>query len=100
MPETTPEAVSAAASAIRDQMRDSRDIDPDEMARAAMEAAAPILAETILTPLAKRHVMIPSDWGGLCGTCWNQDGSRAAWPCAELLAIAALLPESAEVPHA
>ena len=94
-------ALAAAEAAIRAELSSSREVEPDALARAALEAAAPILAEAILTPLAKRHAMIPSDWGGaLCGTCWNKDGSRAVSPCAELLAIAALLPESAEVPDA
>ena len=60
-----------------------------------------VFAESLLTPLAKRHAMIPSEWGGgYCGTCWVKGGSRAAWPCEEMLAIAALLPVSAPAPSA
>ena len=39
------EAIAAAESAIRDELRSSREVEPDRLARAALEAAAPILAE-------------------------------------------------------
>jgi hypothetical protein len=43
-----PDAASAAAeAAIRDEFRSSREVEPDALARAALEAAAPILAEAI-----------------------------------------------------
>lgn len=104
MPEVPAEAVAAALAKRADLLSDRPDpmvLSEETLTRLMLEAAAPILAETTLTPLAKRHAMIPSEWGGaLCGTCWNKDGSRSAWPCAELLAVAALLPESAEVPRA
>lgn len=89
MPEIPAEAIEAAGLAIRHEDSGT----PETMARAALEAAAPLLAEILLTPLAKRHTMIPSEWGGgHCATCWTRGGSRAAWPCSEMLAIAALLP--------
>ena len=70
-----------------------------QFARAALDAAAPLLAEATLTPLAKRHAPLPDDWGGYyCGTCWVKGGSRASSPCAELLAIAAILPAAPSAP--
>jgi hypothetical protein len=67
-----------------------------EFARAALEAAAPVLAGVLLRPLLKRHPRIEGQWGPSCGTCWIRGGSRAAWPCAEVLAISVLLPLSDE----
>ena len=40
-----PAALLAAGSAIRDELRSSREVEPDALARAALEAAAPLLAE-------------------------------------------------------
>jgi hypothetical protein len=40
-------ALAAAGAAIRHELKSSRDIEPDRLARAALEAAAPLLAETI-----------------------------------------------------
>ena len=39
------EAAALAADAIRREMRASRDIDPEDIARVALEAAAPVLAQ-------------------------------------------------------
>jgi len=41
------EAAALAADAIRREMRASRDIDPEDIARVALEAAAPVLAEAV-----------------------------------------------------
>jgi hypothetical protein len=101
MPDRYPPSVLAAATAaIRDELKSSREVEPDRLARAALEAAAPMLAEATLAPLIKRHAPIASEWGGsYCGTCWVKGGSRAASPCGELLAIAAMLPaDASEVP--
>lgn len=97
-----PSALAAAALIVARQRHTGPPVDSDrELAAEILDAAAPVLAEALLTPLAKRHAMIPSEWGGgLCGTCWTKGGSRAAWPCAEILAIAEILPASApEVPR-
>ena len=42
-----PAALLAAGSAIRDELRSSREVEPDALARAALEAAAPLLAEAV-----------------------------------------------------
>ena len=99
MTDYPPAVLAAAESAIRDELKSSREVEPDRLARAALDAAAPLLAEATLTPLAKRHAPLPDDWGGYyCGTCWVKGGSRASSPCAELLAIAAILPAAPSAP--
>ena len=53
-----PAALLAAGSAIRDELRSSREVEPDALARAALEAAAPILAGEIaqkITEYAAEH---------------------------------------------
>lgn len=40
-----PAALAAAEAAIHDELKSSREIEPDRLARVAVEAAAPILAE-------------------------------------------------------
>ena len=42
-----PAALLAAGSAIRDELRSSREVEPDRLARAALDAAAPLLAEAV-----------------------------------------------------
>lgn len=100
MPDYIPAALAAAEAAIHDELRSSREVEPDALARAALEAAAPLLARDLLRPLLKRHLRIEGEWGPSCGTCWIRGGSRAAWPCAEVLAISVLLPIPDEVPDA
>jgi hypothetical protein len=39
------EAVAAAEAAIYDELRSSREVEPDALARAVLEAAAPVLAK-------------------------------------------------------
>jgi hypothetical protein len=94
-------AIQAAAAAIERELMSGTDysmaLDSDEaLARVALTAAAPLLAESVLLPLAKRHLGIEDQWGYHCGTCWVRGGSRAAWPCAEFLAIGVLLPDHPE----
>jgi hypothetical protein len=45
----------------------------------------------VLSKLLERHRPVGGEWGQSCGTCWTKGGSKAAWPCAESLAIGALL---------
>jgi hypothetical protein len=107
LPDIPPAAITAAAAAIERELMSGRDYSmaadsDDALARAALEAAAPLLAETLLTPLVKRHAPVPGGWGGTyCGTCWNKDGSRPVWPCKEVLAISEFLParDIPEVPR-
>ena len=47
MPDIPAHALAVAESAIRDELKASREIEPDRLARAALEAAAPVLAEEI-----------------------------------------------------
>src|SRR5580704_3387917 len=54
MPDPIPSSVLAAAtSAIRDELNSSREVEPDRLARAALEAAAPLLAEEIAQKILK-----------------------------------------------
>lgn len=102
MADYIPAALAAAEAAIFDELRSSREVEPDALARAALEAAAPLLAEETLRPLLKRHPRVEGEWGPSCGTCWIRGNSRAAWPCAEVLAISVLLPipEDEDAPDA
>jgi hypothetical protein len=43
-----PGAIAAATAAVSQEMRSSRAIEPDGMARAALEAAAPLIAAGVL----------------------------------------------------
>lgn len=45
MPDYPPEALAEAEAAISHELRSSREVEPDALARAALDAAAPILAE-------------------------------------------------------
>lgn len=45
MADYIPAALAAAEAAIHDELRSSREVEPDALARAALEAAAPLLAE-------------------------------------------------------
>ncbi len=45
MPDCPPAVLAAAESAIRDELKSSREVEPDRLARAALEAVAPLLAE-------------------------------------------------------
>ena len=96
MPDIPPAALAAATAAIRDafpgEFGKPGMPEPDALARAALEAAAPLLAAGLLRPPLKRHPRIEGEWGPSCGTCWIRSGGRAAWPCAEVLAISVLLP--------
>jgi hypothetical protein len=98
MPDLPAAAIQAAAAAIERELMSGTDYstaaDSDEaLARAALTAAAPLLAENLLAPLIKRHAPVASEWGGFyCGTCWTKASSHPTWPCSETLAIAELLP--------
>ena len=78
------------------------DREPDEslqawQRRAVIEFAAPYIQaaerKAVLGELLKRHRPVGSEWGHSCMTCWTRGGGRAAWPCAESLAIGTLLGE-------
>lgn len=98
MPDYPPAVLAAVAREVARQRHTGPPVDSDrQFAREILDAAAPRLAEALLTPLAKRHAMVANDWGYHCGTCWVKGNSRAAWPCAELLAIAAILPAAGNV---
>ena len=45
MPDYPPSVLAAAESAIRDELKSSREVEPDRLARAALDVAAPLLAE-------------------------------------------------------
>ncbi len=47
MPDYIPAALAAAEAALYDELRSCREVEPDRLARAALEAAAPLLAEDI-----------------------------------------------------
>lgn len=62
MPETPPAALAAAEAAIRYELKSSREVDPEALARVALEAAAPILADQIATAIlrhADQHEPLP-----------------------------------------
>ena len=44
MPDYPPSVLAAATTAIRDELKSSREVEPDRLARAALEAASPLLA--------------------------------------------------------
>jgi len=50
MPNYIPAALAAAEAAIYDELRSSREVEPDRLAKVAVEAAAPLLAETAAQP--------------------------------------------------
>jgi hypothetical protein len=101
-PAISADAITSAAGAIWD-VHTNGPVPVDKgqwcnlLARAALEAVAPVIAaaerESILGELLKRHRPVGSEWGHSCMTCWTRGGGRAAWPCAESLAIGALLTE-------
>jgi hypothetical protein len=97
MPDVPESAVHAAMRAIRALPYPHWEITEERVARATLEAAAPLLAEATLGPILKRHAPIRDDqWGAYyCGTCWDKHGRRPVSPCGELLAIAAILPAAA-----
>ena len=89
------EAVQAALARRADLLSDRPDptaLSEETLTRLMLEAAAPILTRDLLRPLLERHPRIEGDWGPSCGTCWVKGGSRAMWPCAEVLAVSVLLP--------
>jgi hypothetical protein len=95
VPDIPAEAVRAAMARRADLLADRPDptvLSDETLTRLMLEAAAPLLAGDLLRPLLKRHPRIDGEWGPSCGTCWIRGGSRAAWPCAEVLTISVLLP--------
>lgn len=73
-----PAALLAAGSAIRDELRSSREVEPDALARAALEAAAPLLAEAcaqrILAHAERQHPRDPDH----VPTAWHRHMDIAA----------------------
>lgn len=53
MADYIPAALAAAEAAIYDELRSSREVEPDALARAALEAAAPLLAGEPVTEHAQ-----------------------------------------------
>jgi len=51
----------------------------------------------LVRDLLKRHRPLESDWGPSCGICWVRGGSRAAWPCAEGVALADLMSQPPDI---
>lgn len=46
-------ALAAAEAAIRDELKSSREVEPDALARAALDAAAPVLADKIASAILR-----------------------------------------------
>lgn len=64
MPDYPQAALAAASRAISEEMGNSRAIEPDEMARAALDAAVPLLAASVAEKLlAHMEVHGPRDQG-------------------------------------
>jgi hypothetical protein len=73
-----PQALAAAADAIREEIRASRDFEIDALARAALEAAAPILADAVVQAiLAHAERQHPRDPDHV-PTAWHRHFSIAA----------------------
>jgi hypothetical protein len=53
MTDYPPSVLAAAETAIRDELKSSREVEPDRLARAALEAAAPLLAGEIATAILR-----------------------------------------------
>ena len=53
MPDLPSESLAAAEAAIRAELSSSREVEPDALARAALEAAAPILADKIASAILR-----------------------------------------------
>lgn len=70
---------------------DDLDADQREVDMLIGEAVAEAERKRVLTKLLERHRAVGGEWGQSCGTCWQRGGGKAAWPCAESLAIGALL---------
>jgi hypothetical protein len=61
MPDYIPAALAAAEAAIYDELRSSREVEPDALARAALEAAAPLLSETLRIEIVNLHGHLDAD---------------------------------------
>lgn len=72
------QALQLAEDAIRAQIRDSGEIEPDALARAALEAAAPVLAETIAQKITA-HKYAHEPKGPLIGGKTAEEQRRRTW---------------------
>ena len=52
MPDYPASVLAAAETAIRAELKSSREVEPDRLARAALDAAAPVLAEAVAQKVA------------------------------------------------
>jgi hypothetical protein len=58
MPDIPASSLAAAESAIRDELNSSREVEPNRLARAALEAAAPLLAEGLRDHIDADHAVM------------------------------------------
>lgn len=66
MPDLPASSLAAAESAIRDELKSSRAVEPDRLAQVALEAAAPILAEAVAQKILahmEEHGPVPASPG-------------------------------------
>jgi hypothetical protein len=71
MPDLIPAPILAAAeTAIRDELKASREVEPGALAKAALEAALPLLAEAAARKAAK--------WDRIAAA-WEQYQAKGAW---------------------
>jgi hypothetical protein len=79
MPDPTPpSALVAAEAAIRDELKSSREVEPDRLARAALDAAGPILAGEIANMIlrhADENEPVPGSGGYLA---WHRHFEAAS----------------------
>lgn len=62
MTDLPPEAITAAAEAIRAELKASREVEPDALARAALEAAAPAVRAPGQAEIAKLRERLEAAW--------------------------------------
>jgi hypothetical protein len=106
MADYIPAALAAAEAAIYDELRSSREVEPDALARAALEAAAPLLAghddpalsrpedltDEALTAANRLHDIVhPARPGGVYDPERNPGGCDKTFCCRILIEVPAVV---------
>ena len=78
MPDYPPAALAAAETAIRHELKSSREVEPDRLARAALDAAAPVLAEAVAQKILKHSDKHEPPPGSPSYLAWHRHFGTAA----------------------
>lgn len=82
--------LSAALAEFRERREKRADFSRHIEATFVREAAETDVRRLLaaLDAVLKFHQPIEGDWGTTMCSCWVRGGSRAVWPCKEVIAIA------------